>query len=554
MEVSADIRSWRGRVVLVGTLSLVPGTIDAQDYVPCTAPEWVDEHTELVRGGDRDIPQRLDLFLPSRDRRNGRTIMAIPDVGDEAGEEIRCLARVLAGRGFAVAIPDYRSPRAHLYPGGLDDLEHARRWLEANGPAYGIEGRLVGALGLGFGGYLASLHSSQSVGVEAVVTVDAVLDLEEAWVYGTGYPYLYHAFLGRPLRQAPDLWRTASPLRQFSRRTPAHLVLQTHAGSPAPPGQQAKIQRALETLNVPVRQYEFEIDLDLIGTESVHSELVERVASFFTQRLWVAEARVRWTLDRNYASPGGRDLFLDVFRPTDTEAATPAVLLFHGGGWVWGSKRNMRDEAAELAANGFVAVPVEYRLATEAVYPAAANDVKAAVRWVREHAGELGVAPEAIGVVGNSAGGHLAALLGVTPELDHFGDPSRAAESSSAVQAVGLISAVVDLPGLAQRDWYSPTVFIGTPYEQAPDLWEGLSPSRLVDEGAAPTIALHGTRDELGSLEEIEEMASRLRSFGISAEVVPIIDGEHDFWERSDHRSAAMKALIEFLSAALRIE
>ena len=110
---------------------------------------------------------------------------------------------------------------------------------------------------------------------------------------------------------------------------------------------------------------------------------------------------------------GRRDLHVDIFRPDD-EKIYPALLMIHGGGWNSGDKSLQVPMAQQIAKNGYVTIPVEYRLIPEAVYPAGLHDVKTAIRWVRAHAAEYGIDPDRIAVSGCSAGAQLATLAGVT--------------------------------------------------------------------------------------------------------------------------------------------
>ncbi|MDE6378441.1 MAG: alpha/beta hydrolase, partial [Duncaniella sp.] len=107
---------------------------------------------------------------------------------------------------------------------------------------------------------------------------------------------------------------------------------------------------------------------------------------------------------RLHATPfGERDLHVDIYRP-DSQQLLPAVIMIHGGGWNSGDKTLQRPMAMQLAARGYVAIPLEYRLIPEALYPAGLHDVKTAVRWVRSHAADYGIDHDRIALWGCSAG------------------------------------------------------------------------------------------------------------------------------------------------------
>src|SRR5205085_4220926 len=130
----------------------------------------------------------------------------------------------------------------------------------------------------------------------------------------------------------------------------------------------------------------------------------------------------------------------------------PAIVVIHGGGWLEGDKSSFASRKygvpgniVDFAALGFVAVTINYRLSKEAPFPAALEDCKCAVRWLRAHARDYNLDPRHVGAYGNSAGGHLALLLGmVGPDAGLEGDgPYR--DESSLVQAVVSDSGPVDL-------------------------------------------------------------------------------------------------------------
>src|SRR5947208_419433 len=109
-----------------------------------------------------------------------------------------------------------------------------------------------------------------------------------------------------------------------------------------------------------------------------------------------------------FGKAGNTELRLDIYKPADTSEKRMAMIHLHGGGFTAGNKESLADRVAPFVALGYVAVPIEYRLAGQAKWPAQIGDVKAAIRWARANAGKLEVDAERIGIVGYSAGGHLA--------------------------------------------------------------------------------------------------------------------------------------------------
>ena len=121
-------------------------------------------------------------------------------------------------------------------------------------------------------------------------------------------------------------------------------------------------------------------------------------------------------LDLTYAEYGPRKMLADLFIPKG-KGPYPAALIIHGGGWIKGDKMKFRAMGLEMAKRGFVSMAIDYRLAEEALFPANIHDCHAAVRFLRAHAGKYKVDPERIGVVGGSAGAHLAGLLATTAKV-----------------------------------------------------------------------------------------------------------------------------------------
>src|SRR6185503_5206334 len=123
-----------------------------------------------------------------------------------------------------------------------------------------------------------------------------------------------------------------------------------------------------------------------------------------------AQSKGPGSIEKNivFGKAGSTDLHLDIYRPPSGTEKRMATIHIHGGGFTAGSKDTLADRVAPFAALGYVAIPVQYRLAGEAKWPAQIDDVKAAIRWTRANAGMLGINPDRIAIVGYSAGGLLA--------------------------------------------------------------------------------------------------------------------------------------------------
>ncbi len=137
-----------------------------------------------------------------------------------------------------------------------------------------------------------------------------------------------------------------------------------------------------------------------------------------------------------YARWGDRAMVLDLYLPKEHKEPLPLVLFIHGGGWVRGSHRDYRPAAMAFAKRGFAAATVEYRLAGEAMFPAAIYDVKAAIRWLRANAEKYQLDPKRFGITGGSAGGNIAVLTAVTFGDSRFEGPANHLDQSSEIQCV----------------------------------------------------------------------------------------------------------------------
>jgi len=263
---------------------------------------------------------------------------------------------------------------------------------------------------------------------------------------------------------------------------------------------------------------------------------------------------------------GYRPLQLDLLVPA-TPAPAALVVWIHGGGWLSGDRRylpeTLRPEQLfdALLAAGLAVATVDYRHAREAPFPAQLHDVKAAVRYLRAHADRLGIDVTRIGAWGESAGGHLAALLALTASrVDLEGD-------EGVIGPPSRVDAVVDWYGVADPDalprlQLPPEPAAALPasdLEQPPDLLlagadaathDDAAPLRQVHPGAPPFLLVHGTADRVVPFAQSEALRDALAAAGVPVRLVPVIGADHIF-AGSTEVDAVVDLSVRYLADAL---
>ncbi len=234
-----------------------------------------------------------------------------------------------------------------------------------------------------------------------------------------------------------------------------------------------------------------------------------------------------------WASPDHQDLKADLYLPAGPSPFPVAVYL-HGGGWTSGDRKQLRRQAAHMAELGVAGFAIDYRLAPENKYPAAFEDAKAAIAWVREHAAEYHFDAKRIAAVGSSAGGHLAALLGTS------------GDGAFHVDAVALFNPVLDLTETRAGESGNIKFLGGTCAEKAAACKEA-SPLLQVRSGLPPFLIMHGTADENVPYHQATKMVAALQAAGDPVELFTADGGAHTFWSTEKWYKPSEMALEKFL-------
>jgi acetyl esterase/lipase len=231
-----------------------------------------------------------------------------------------------------------------------------------------------------------------------------------------------------------------------------------------------------------------------------------------------------------FAQVDGTPLLLDVYPPDGGAKALGLIIWVHGGAWRAGSRA--APDLAALTARGWALASVDYRLSGVARFPAQIFDIKAAVRFLRAHAAEYGLPSAPFVIAGSSAGGHLAALVGLSngePELE--GSVGSELKVSSAVQAVVSLYGASNLTSiLAQSSPHGLSVrvpalelLLGGQPDALPDLARLASPVFHVDASDPPLLLLHGDQDDQMPIEQSRELEAAYAKLGLPVQlsVVP---------------------------------
>ncbi len=251
--------------------------------------------------------------------------------------------------------------------------------------------------------------------------------------------------------------------------------------------------------------------------------------------------------DVEYAQVNGASLRLDACLPA-SPVKTAAAIIVHGGGWVRGDRRTEVEPLFEpLSQAGIAWFSIDYRLATDVTqFGVAIDDVQSAIRYVKAHADEYNIDPNRIALIGESAGGQLAAMAVLRGGAD------------VAVKAVVAIYTPTDLVSLVKNSRYIPAqmqdAIKGSPWESF--ILAGLSqlsPIENVRRNMPPFLFIHGTSDILVPFEQSQRMCDRMRKAGASCEIYPVEGAGHGirWWDSSRASNTFKRAMVPWLQRQL---
>ena len=268
----------------------------------------------------------------------------------------------------------------------------------------------------------------------------------------------------------------------------------------------------------------------------------------------VVPKNLKANLDVVYARYGSRKVLMDVFRP-DNDKKLPAILVVHGGGWLKGDKTKFRALAIRLASAGYVTAAIEYRLGTEAKFPAGIHDCNAAVRFLRSNANEYGIDAERIGAAGGSAGGHLVGLMASgagNPELQ--GDGGNADYSSKLSAAIVLAGPMQIATGsVAERSRENKitnsNIWIGAKVDDAKETYLLADAYEQIDKSTPPILFMTGEFDQP---ERNAPSREKLKSVGVWTGIKTYKDGKHGCWNQLPWFDSMSKDMVEFFDAQMK--
>lgn len=268
--------------------------------------------------------------------------------------------------------------------------------------------------------------------------------------------------------------------------------------------------------------------------------------------------------DIEYGKLGSRVLKLDLYRPKTEAKKLPVVLMVYGTLWTFGKKEDLANFAFLIASQGFAVAVPEYRLATEAVFPAQIQDLKGAIRFLRAKERDYKLDSEKIGAFGISSGGQLAALLGTASDVPEFDGKTGYDNQPSTLSCVVDCSGAIDFSKMEEQlaknnlpvrngqvrhfnDAAPEVKALGGKIAGSEKIMKAMNPITYLDREDPPFLIFHGDKDPIVPVQQSEAFEVALRKAGVPVNFIRMKDHAHAPPGREE-----LTTMIYFLSQHLQ--
>jgi acetyl esterase/lipase len=257
-----------------------------------------------------------------------------------------------------------------------------------------------------------------------------------------------------------------------------------------------------------------------------------------------------------YATAGNIDLKLDLYLPKNRNTPKPTLILFHGGGWVDGQKERNVFYLLPYLSMGWAVINVEYRVARNALAPAAVEDCRCALRWATYHAKDYNLDTSKFVLTGTSAGGHLSLITGMLPAGSVFdrqcptaggerwNQPTEPQLKVAAIVNWFGITDVAELIDGPNAKHYA-MEWLGSKPDRE-ELARQVSPINYVRAGLPPIITIHGDQDDIAPYSQAVRLHAALDKAGVPNQLITIKGRKHDGFNREELLKS-YEAIREFL-------
>ena len=246
--------------------------------------------------------------------------------------------------------------------------------------------------------------------------------------------------------------------------------------------------------------------------------------------------------DLVYRNASGKDLHLDVYQNSSANTPAPVLVYFHGGAWIRGEKPASYGGFRAWLSAGFSVVTVEYRLTGDAPAPAAVEDVRCSLAWVKSNAAKYSFDPSRVVAYGTSAGGHLALMAGMLPRGNDI-DPADCRDQPKVV-------AILDFYGPYHLDPALPGAFTSPstakwigPVADVTAMEHKMSPAAYVRRGQPPVFIAHGDADPTVPYLASQTLKQDLDKAGVPNEFITVPGGHHGQWTPEENIRVQLASL-----------